>query len=749
MTVSSATNEATFPGNGATQIFPLPFRFFEDSDIVAQLIDDATGVINPLTLGVHYTLSGAADPEVDGAATGILTMLAAPVVGKTLFVLRELPVTQPTDIVNQGRFFPEIHENVFDRLTMLIQQGIGGLGKALRVGSNEPGPAFLPPIATRANQLLSFDSNGNPISVAPASGSAAELALDLANSADLAKGAAMIGWRGHTVNEFLDALILLEADSTGTTSANTIIQDALSANDVVVLPAGDFKLSATLQFKTGNALIGQGHGSTRIFRDTAVAAFDFIDGKSVTDVAVRGIFFDSVAKLPVTDAANRHCAIRFWDNGTAIRSERIDVSGCRFEKFTAAELQPEGNRGVVSIDKCNEVQVYNNRFEDNRSTCVFYYDSADIQVFDNFCIGEQLPYDLEFQPTQGLGSFASGNSEGVSIANNRIRDTGFTSINVGGSGVSVTGNVVRNPSYSCITVQEGAVTSTDVVIAGNSLHGADLANISLFNVDRFVVSGNTISGNTSSTNGGIRCFVSSGGLFPKNGVISGNLLSGNAGPGVRVNGGQGIEVKGNLLGGNTVGVFVDASGGQTIDVRVTGNTIQDNTNYGVETSNAATAQSVFLADNAFISSDIATLQATGVVVNGANSTVNFGRNTFSSNYVTNRVETSFGSRATKAVLQLNSGILSSMKLLDGLNYIATATYDPPSLVDGAGTITTVSVPGAALGDFATATFSLDTAGLIVTAWVSAANTVSVRFQNETSVTVDLGSGTLTARVIKL
>lgn len=78
----------------------------------------------------------------------------------------------------------------------------------------------------------------------------------------------------------------------------------------------------------------------------------------------------------------------------------------------------------------------------------------------------------------------------------------------------------------------------------------------------------------------------------------------------------------------------------------------------------------------------------------------------------------------------------------------SATYDPPSLVDGAGTTATVTVTGAALGDFAQASFSLDLQGITVTAWVSAANTVSVRLQNESGGTLDLASGTLRARVVK-
>lgn len=75
----------------------------------------------------------------------------------------------------------------------------------------------------------------------------------------------------------------------------------------------------------------------------------------------------------------------------------------------------------------------------------------------------------------------------------------------------------------------------------------------------------------------------------------------------------------------------------------------------------------------------------------------------------------------------------------------SATYDPASLADGAGVTTTVTCTGAALGDYAIASFSLDLQGITLTAWVSSANTVSVRFQNESGGVIDLGSGTLRVR----
>lgn len=77
-----------------------------------------------------------------------------------------------------------------------------------------------------------------------------------------------------------------------------------------------------------------------------------------------------------------------------------------------------------------------------------------------------------------------------------------------------------------------------------------------------------------------------------------------------------------------------------------------------------------------------------------------------------------------------------------------ATFNPGSLADGAGDTTTVTVTGAAVGDYAMAAFSNALQNITVTAWVSAANTVSVRFQNESGGVLDLASGTLRVRVLK-
>lgn len=69
-----------------------------------------------------------------------------------------------------------------------------------------------------------------------------------------------------------------------------------------------------------------------------------------------------------------------------------------------------------------------------------------------------------------------------------------------------------------------------------------------------------------------------------------------------------------------------------------------------------------------------------------------------------------------------------------------ATINADNLVDGAGDNDTVAVPGVVLGDMVLGvSLGVDLSGVLVTAYVSAANVVTVRFQNESAAPVDLAS----------
>lgn len=75
------------------------------------------------------------------------------------------------------------------------------------------------------------------------------------------------------------------------------------------------------------------------------------------------------------------------------------------------------------------------------------------------------------------------------------------------------------------------------------------------------------------------------------------------------------------------------------------------------------------------------------------------------------------------------------------------TINPGSLIDAAGETVTITVAGAAIGDFAMVAPGVDLQGITVSAYVSAADTVSCRIQNETGGTIDLASSTWKAKVI--
>ncbi|EPP5643781.1 hypothetical protein ACUT8L_006062, partial [Klebsiella michiganensis] len=228
MTVSTEVDHNDYTGNGVTTSFPYTFRIFQKTDLMVQVVDLSEN-ITVLTLDTDYSVTGA------GTYSGGSVVLSSPLAnGWQISISRELPATQETDLRNQGKFFAEVHEDAFDKLTMLIQQCFSFLRLALRkpsfianyydalnnrirnlrdpsqaqdaatknyvdngdVGSvthaedlfkrtlrvPESSIGILPNIAGRKNKLIAFNSDGSPIAVLPESGSASDVMIELAAS---------------------------------------------------------------------------------------------------------------------------------------------------------------------------------------------------------------------------------------------------------------------------------------------------------------------------------------------------------------------------------------------------------------------------------------------------------------------------------------------------------------------------------------------------------------------------------------
>ena len=104
--------------------------------------------------------------------------------------------------------------------------------------------------------------------------------------------------------------------------------------------------------------------------------------------------------------------------------------------------------------------------------------------------------------------------------------------------------------------------------------------------------------------------------------------------------------------------------------------------------------------------------------------------------------------ATASAVTVRAGN-DSFRGLFSDTWLVTATLDAGSLVNGTGETDDVTVPGVALGDMVIgASLGVDLVGLTVTGYVSAANTVKFRIQNESGSTADLASSTLRIVVVR-
>lgn len=116
MTVSTTLREAVFSTNGATTVFPYSFKVVEEDHLIVQLLNATTEAVEKTYTASEYSVSGI------GTNSGSVTISPAPATGKKLRVRRVVPLTQNTDIINQGGFFPSVIEDQLDLTTMQIQQ---------------------------------------------------------------------------------------------------------------------------------------------------------------------------------------------------------------------------------------------------------------------------------------------------------------------------------------------------------------------------------------------------------------------------------------------------------------------------------------------------------------------------------------------------------------------------------------------------------------------------------------------------
>lgn len=164
MTISTTTNRVTYTGNGATVDFSFPYAFFAQADLVVIETVLATGVQTTKTLTTHYTISGSVDALGHYSSGGTVTALTAPASTVTWTIYRDPTATQTTDLVENDPMPAESIEAALDYQTMLNQRTRDIAARSLQQPEGDSATIDrLPSKVDRADTVLAFDSDGDPI----------------------------------------------------------------------------------------------------------------------------------------------------------------------------------------------------------------------------------------------------------------------------------------------------------------------------------------------------------------------------------------------------------------------------------------------------------------------------------------------------------------------------------------------------------------------------------------------------------
>lgn len=314
MTVASEVSRVTYSGDGVSTVFPIPFYFIANEDILVYLMDVATGVPATLTEGADYLVFGAGVPS-----GGNLSAIAAPAVGKQLAIIRNPVRTQLTDYTENDKFPAESHESALDRLMMGLQRLWDRFNSTLHISDAENFTSNdIPNAVTRAGKILAFDGAGQPT----VTGGTNTL-IDVATSA----GSSFVGWiqagidavvrtvqeklrERVSVFDFMTAAeIAAVRGGISTVDVSAAIQAAINSLPVasgisgrggyeLIFPPGLYYITETLLIENRwLSLVGsgaqQGPNGTTIRvgdanKDAILATTNIVDGFSMRDMVVYG-----------------------------------------------------------------------------------------------------------------------------------------------------------------------------------------------------------------------------------------------------------------------------------------------------------------------------------------------------------------------------------------------------------------------------------------------------------------------------
>ncbi len=155
MTVQKDVTKNIYVGNGSTRTFPFTFECSAEHPEYIKVYlmqDDGTALatsdyqLDMDAKQITYPTSGVALPE-----------------GKKLVIIRELPLQQMMNLVNNGPYFAEDIETAFDEAIMTIQQISEKLKRTITMSVDIDGDAFVNEVPFEAGKSFRIADDGKSI----------------------------------------------------------------------------------------------------------------------------------------------------------------------------------------------------------------------------------------------------------------------------------------------------------------------------------------------------------------------------------------------------------------------------------------------------------------------------------------------------------------------------------------------------------------------------------------------------------
>lgn len=330
---SSIVSRVPYTGTGAVSTYTFPFHIAVETDLLVTEELIATGVQTTNLITTDYTVLASG---VDNPNGGSITLVAGNLpTTKKIVIRRKVPETQVTDIRNQGPFFPEAHEDEFDKRNDIDQQQQDEIDRSTKFAETVDVTLFDTTIPVPvASKYIRINSTNDGLELADlVTGS--NISLPSPGLAYMAQTSAGV-FTARTFTKTGD-LILTNGDGQ---SGNTNISSATIDTKVAANPASsknvEWSCASATQVVIATGSIVRGIDSGKYFTFTTGRTFD-----------ITGSAGDLGALNTGSEASDTfYYLIALLDTTAALAPHIIGVTEANYASFTTASLT--GNYSVYN-----------------------------------------------------------------------------------------------------------------------------------------------------------------------------------------------------------------------------------------------------------------------------------------------------------------------------------------------------------------------------------------------------------------